>query len=350
VASAGTRSSTSETQEPGAALEPSKLDVAVLLIFFCRPQQFGQVFEQVRIARPSRLYLYQDGPRAGRSGDMDGIQLCRKIAGEIDWECEVHTLYQEENLGCDPSEYIAQKWMFQTEEAGIILEDDDVPSQSFFPFCRELLEKYKDDERIDRICGMNNTGVSEHVASSYLFAKTGSIWGWATWRRVLDTWDPCYSWLDDESALARLRVAFDRTGQYGAFLETARRHRSTGVPHYESIGGFACHSDGRLLIVPKYNLISSVGASEESTHSSELWLLPRRTRMLFFMERHELEFPLTHPQHVIRDTTFERAMTLTRPQQFYDKLERLLLLLWHEGIVGTWKRLPRLRHQGQGQS
>lgn len=318
------------------------IDVAVLLIFFCRPEQFGQVFDQVRSARPSRLYLYQDGPRQNRPSDLSGIQACREIASTVDWECEVHTFYQEVNQGCDPSEYIAQKWMFETEEMGIVLEDDDVPTQSFFHFCKELLERYKDDERVDRICGMNNIEVAEHIREDYLFAAQGSIWGWASWRRVLDSWDPEYRWLDDASTVRRLRDAFDSSREYQHFLEIARQHRRTGVPHYESVGGFACRSQSRLLIVPRYNLITSVGATEESTHSSsETHLMPRRTRRLFGMRRYELEWPLKHPNIMIRDRAFERAVTGTRLHVLLDRIERGALVVRHRGPRGLLRLLAR---------
>ena len=89
---------------------PYNIDVAVLILFFNRPQQLGKVFDEVRKARPSRLFLYQDGPRSER--DMTGIMACREIVDNIDWECDVQRLYQERNYGCDPSEYISQKWAF----------------------------------------------------------------------------------------------------------------------------------------------------------------------------------------------------------------------------------------------
>ena len=141
-------------------LYPNKIDVSVLLIFFCRVEKTKEVFAAIKEARPARLYLYQDGPRETVKSDGEELQKCRQIVSEIDWDCEVHTFYQEKNLGCDPSEYIAQRWFFDNEEMGIILEDDDVPSQSFFPFCKELLDKYRNDKRVNMICGMNNNDVS----------------------------------------------------------------------------------------------------------------------------------------------------------------------------------------------
>ena len=118
-------------------MKSALVDVPVLILFFNRPQQLSQVFEQVKKARPSRLFLYQDGARNER--DLPGIEACREIVSQIDWECEVERLYQEKNFGCDPSEYLSQRWAFSMVDKCIVLEDDDVPSQSFFPFCKERI-------------------------------------------------------------------------------------------------------------------------------------------------------------------------------------------------------------------
>ena len=140
---------------------PYKIDVSILILFFNRADVLEKVFEQVRLARPSRLFFYQDGPRGEH--DMPGILACRKVVENIDWECEVHTNYQEKNAGCDPSEYLSMKWAFSMTEKLIMLEDDDVPSQSFFPFCKELLDRYENDERIGMIQGCNSEEITPGV-------------------------------------------------------------------------------------------------------------------------------------------------------------------------------------------
>ena len=137
----------------------SEVDVAVLLLFFTRTEITKRTFEQIRKARPARLYLYQDGPRQGREDDVRNIKECREvIESMIDWECEIHRKYQERNYGCDPSEYIAQKWMFEAETKGIIMEDDDVMSVSFFKFCKEVVGRDEDGLRVNIICGMSHLG------------------------------------------------------------------------------------------------------------------------------------------------------------------------------------------------
>ena len=194
------------------------VDVPVLLLFFSRPEQFKLVFEQVKKARPSQLFLYQDGPREGREDDIKGIKECRKIAENIDWECEVKRLYQEKNYGCDPSEYISQKWAFSYVDKCIVLEDDDVPSISFFSFCKEMLDKYENDTRIGLISGFNHEEITKDVDEDYFFTSNVSIWGWASWKRVIDQWDEKYTFLDNKTQVNRLKEIIISRGYLKNFL------------------------------------------------------------------------------------------------------------------------------------
>lgn len=317
---------------------PYKIDIAVLLIFFARPEQFKKVFEQVKKAKPSKLFLYQDGQRENRPDDMEGIMLCREIAEDIDWECEVFKMYQEKNYGCDPSEYIAQKWAFGFVEECIVLEDDDVPAQSFFPFCKELLQKYKEDERINMICGMNNTGISKHTQDSYLFSTTGSICGWASWKRVIDTWDETYSFLEDEATISKLEKVYKDKLNVKSFLENCRKHKESGKAHYESILSASARLNTRLNIVPTKNMISNIGVTENATHSvTDVKMLPKGIRRIFNMKAYEIKFPLKHPKYVIEDVEFRetlnRIMANKHPVvKTYRRVESVLLRIRYKGV------------------
>lgn len=330
-------------------LKPYKTDVAVLILFFNRPSMLEKVFAQVKEARPSRLYLFQDGARSGREDDAENVMKCRDIVSDIDWDCEVHQNYQAKNNGCDPSEYLAQKWMFANEEMGIVLEDDDVPSQSFFPFCKELLEKYKDDQRINMICGMNNTGISEDCPYDYLFSTTGSIWGWASWKRVIDEWTDYVPFVEDEywSKLFVNRFSGEIDAQ--TQIEHYKNNNSKGVAFYESILSANVLMNSRLNIVPKYNMISNIGFSGESTHGApSLNTLPKGIRRIFNMKTYDYEFPLKHPDYVIEDVDFRkklfRIMAKGHPViQKYRNIESVILRLrYGEGssvIKGIKRRL-----------
>lgn len=286
-------------------MNKAKIDIPVLILFFNRPKMLEKVFEQVRLARPSKLYLFQDGARASRPDDVENIRKCREVVEHIDWECEVHRNYQEKNNGCDPSEYLAQKWMFETEEMGIVLEDDDVPSQSFFPFCKELLIKYKDDQRINMICGMNNTEVSEHCPYDYLFSTSGSITGWASWKRVIDEWSEHIDFVDDEYAVSQFVAQYKGRLNAKKYVEHCRKCNESGIAYYEAILSGNSLPQRRLNIVPKKNMISNIGNEGESTHgTASLDLLPKGIRRIFNMKTYEYEFPLKHPPYVMEDLIF----------------------------------------------
>lgn len=324
---------------------PNNIDVAVLILFFCRPKQFEQVFEAVRKARPSRLYLYQDGPRDNREDDLTGIMACRKIAENIDWECEVHRLYQERNYGCDPSEYMAQKWFFGQEEMGIVLEDDDVPAQSFFPYCKELLEKYKDDQRINMICGMNNLETADWCPYSYLFTSSGSIWGWASWRRVIDEWEEKIPHLDNEYYISSFCKRYDNAQNA---LDIYKSNNDSGKAHYEAILGANAWANNRLNIVPTQNMITSVGISENSTHSvADIKKVPKALRSLYTMKRFEIEMPLKHPPFIFEDMQYlerlNRKMAIGHPViRFFRRVESCMLRARYGDFSFMKKRMKKV--------
>lgn len=287
---------------------PSNIDLSVLMLFFNRADHFGEVFAEVKKARPSRLFLYQDGPRGER--DMPGIEACRAICSDenIDWECEVHRLYQERNYGCDPSEYLSQKWAFSITDKCMVLEDDDVPSQSFFPFCKELLDRYENDKRVWMIAGFNS---EEKVAldSDYFFTNVFSIWGWASWRRVIDTWDEHYSWMDDKEKMAKVEQVIRDKRLRSDIIPMCRDHRASGKAYYETIFWASMLLNDGLAIMPTQNLVNNMGVTDNSTHfQGTLKTMPHRLRRQFTMPRYELSFPLRHPDKVEEYKPFKEAV------------------------------------------
>ena len=287
----------------------AETDIAVLVLFFNRPQMVRRLFQQIRLARPSRLLLYQDGPRT--EADNEKILQCREIFADehIDWQCTVHRNYQQVNMGCDPANYNSVKWAFSIYDKCVKLEDDDLPALSFFPFCKEMLDRYENDLRISMITGINYDEVSPDVPSDYFFSTAFSINGWASWRRVIDQWDATYSFLDDTYNMHQLS-AFIRERRYQQdFIRQCQYHRRTGKAYYETIFHAAVFLQSGLSIVPRVNLISNAGASEEGTHySGNNDVLPRAIRRIFTMPVHELRFPLRHPLRVIEDVEYKNRM------------------------------------------
>ena len=325
---------------------PPKIDIAVLILFFNRPEALRAVFSEVRKARPSRLFLYQDGPR--NECDIPGIEACREVVENIDWDCDVQRLYQDKNHGCDPSEYLSQKWAFSMADKCIVLEDDDIPSQSFFPFCKEMLDRYEHDQRISMITGTNYDEITQNIPDDYFFATTFSISGWASWRRVVDQWDEHYSFLDDEYNLRQLEELI-RTRKYQKdFIQFCRYHRKSGKAYYETIFHATMFFNSGLSIVPRVNMINNLGACGEGVHlSGTNDTMPHAYRRIFEMRRHELEFPLRHPRYVIENVAYkERMFRIQGWGHPWIKIGRSFEELWLTARHGQWRRiLPAARNR-----
>ncbi len=321
-------------------MRQSKIDVPVLIIFFNRPSTLQKVFDAVKEAAPSTLLLWQDGPREGNDNDVKGIEECRNIVENIDWDCKVYKNYHEKNFGCDPSTFYSHKWAFSLVEKCIILEDDLVPSQSFFPYCKELLDKYEFDERINHICGLNLLDDFEKCPYDYMFSINGTgVWG--SWQRVAKGWDETYSFLHDEYAMKNLRR---RVGKrfFDTVYKVGLNRESIGKSYWETILGFDCLLNNRLAIVPKKNMVSNIGTTEGSTHSNtKLHLLPKKIVKTFNMKQHEISFPLKHPKYVVPDYDFMDQlwdlMCLGQPSKaMYYRVRHVVMMLLH-GEFGMLK-------------
>lgn len=316
------------------------LDVSVLILFFNRPAFLRDIFAAVRRARPARLFLYQDGPRS--EADLPGIEACREVVAAVDWPCEVHRRYQERNYGCDPSNFMAQQWAFSITDKCVVFEDDDIPSDTFLPFCKEMLDRYEHDPRVGMIAGFNpDERTPDAGDADYFFTTNFSIWGWASWRRVVAAWDERYAWLDDPAAVQRIEAIARERRLRRDFLPMARAHRSSGKAFYETIFHAHLLLQSQLAIVPRVNMVSNMGVTSDSTHfAGSVRTLPSGYRRIFTMGRHDLGFPLRHPRYVADHVAYRRRvyriMAWGHPGvKLWRSLEELWLNLRH----GQWGRI-----------
>lgn len=318
-------------------------EIPILLIFFNRPEKFEKVFEVICELKPQILYLYQDGARINNKNDEINMKKCREIIEKgLNWSCEVHKKYQDKNYGCDPSGYIAHTWLFSNEEFGIVLEDDVVPDITFFEFCRQLLYKYKDDNRINMICGMNQFGKT-NTDNSYVFSRYCSIWGWASWARVVNGWDPKYHFLEDKEKCLEIKKRFVNNKEYKNFLHACRRHKASGKEHFESILWSNSFLNDRYTIIPKVNLISNIGVGSETTHGTDdIRILPKKQQLLFNAPVYHMIFPLKHPNTIKLDKKFERGFYVSYFEKYFQKVEILYYRLKYKGFKDTCRKINEM--------
>jgi hypothetical protein len=287
-------------------MNKSNIDVPVYINFFNRPDTLLRVFDAVRQAKPSKLFLSCDGPREGRKDDIENIQKCQEIVEHVDWECEVFQNYSDINLGCGMRMYSGISWAFEHVEYLIILEDDCVPSQDYFRLCEELLEKYKDDNRIHMINAMNHLGVYKDTPYSYFFGP-GCCWGWATWKRAWVNMDFYLNFMMDVYSMRCVERKYP-------FYQNACREGQERIDKLKAgqkltswtfQSGMAMALQSQMAIIPKVNLITNIGLTVDSVHAANnIKKLDHKTRAYFNAETFPVEFPLKHPQYVIEDWNY----------------------------------------------
>ncbi len=272
----------------------------VLFIVFNRPDTTRRVFEAIRAARPKKLLVVADGLRASKAGEAERCAAVRDIVKQVDWDCDVVREYSETNLGCKMRVSSGIDWAFSLVERAIVLEDDCLPSPSFFRFCDEMLERHADDERVMLVSGDNRLYGRRRPKSSYYFSRYPNIWGWATWRRAWAKFD-----LSMEAWPAiREEKAFD---QY--FGKISERYYWKSMFNYVYNGHldtwdyqwvYSIFRESGLCVVPERNLVRNIGFAVEATHTHSGSLFAA-------LEAEEMEFPLRHPKYLLADAACDEA-------------------------------------------
>ncbi len=313
----------------------SPLTTPVLLLIFNRAAPTQAVLAAVRQARPTRLYVAAVGPRPGHPTDAATCAAARAVVLEgVDWPCQVFTQLRTHNLNCGLGPATAISWFFEHEEAGIILEDDCVPSPSFFGYCQHLLARYAHDTRVMHIGGNNFSREGRQPlaagAESYHFSTQVNSWGWATWRRAWQLFDFHLTAYDDLRQRGQLAGLYSSTleNRYRLAKIASVRHLPAPAHVWDYQWHFAIAANSGLCTVPAVNLVGNVGFGELGTHTLNA------TDELANVPTAELAWPLRHPAFVLADHH--------RDQQWFSEF------MWGRVTGKVRGLLARLRPAGRG--
>jgi hypothetical protein len=236
---------------------------AILFIFFNRTDTTLKVLEQIKQAKPARLYLTCDGPRDDHGTEAANCIEARKaVVDFIDWECEVSMLFREKNMGPKEAISSAIDWFFQHEEEGIILEHDCLPAHSFFYYCDNLLEKYRNDMRVCLISGFNFRTSKKWGDGSYYFSNLTNGWGWATWKRSWNNYDKNLNQYNANEVREPLMKIFDHPMIVDRWVEIFNETKEGKIDTWDYQLTFSHLFNHSLTIIPNYNLVSNIGFGE----------------------------------------------------------------------------------------
>jgi hypothetical protein len=313
-----------------------QLNTPVLFIIFNRPETTKRVFKEIEKARPKKLFIAADGPRNRIDEDALKCIESRKIVENIHWPCEVKTLFRDSNVGCKKAVSSAITWFFENVDEGIILEDDCLPDITFFKYCEELLNKYRDNESIMHIGGNNFQGAYFAYPNSYYFSIYNHIWGWATWKRAWKKYDvemKDYPIFKKNNFLSNMFTDKRMKHYWESAFETVFYNK---LDTWDYQWTYAVWKNGGLSILPTKNLVINIGFGQEGTHTNEMPTILKRTTL------QSMPFPLTPPKDI---TVNKKADTYTFNEFFWnehpkDKLKRFALMLLPETLKkGLKKRI-----------
>jgi hypothetical protein len=279
--------------------EGSETNSAVAFFIFRRPETTARVFAEIRKARPNKLYVIADGAREGKPEEQELVQRTRDVVSEIDWPCEVTRVYAEQNLGLRQRIFTGLDHVFSREDSAIVLEDDCLPSQSFFRFCSELLETHEENEKVAIVSGFN-FAPSKRLQAGYFYSTSTYIWGWATWAR---TWKEFRAspqvefWTKEETN--DIKSTFASKIQMREFLGMMAIANTLNT--WDISLAVWIRQVKKLTIVPRLNLVENIGFGAEATHTK--------------FEAFDVQIPisnysgaLNHPAEIAADSKTERVM------------------------------------------
>ena len=287
----------------------SALQTPVALVIFNRPDHTARALEAIAAARPPRLYVIADGPRPDRPEDARLVAEARAVIDRVDWPCEVRTCYSDVNLNCHGRIASGLDWLFANETEAIIVEDDCLPDPTFFRYCEELLERYRDDDRVQMISGFTPAALRDS-AHSYRFSRTYAVWGWATWARAWRYYDPTMrAWpamrrtrwvenhLGDRKQAALARAWFDEA-------------HSGPIRQWDYQWLFSGWLRDAVAVSPSANLVRNIGFGAGATHMHDADDAYANT------PTRPLEFPLRHPTRIDVDLRAERELWEVMVERF----------------------------------
>ena len=299
------------------------LRTPVAFLIFNRPETTATVFAAIAKARPATLLVVADGPRASRHGEEELCAATRAVIDRVDWPCRVLTNFSDDNLGCRRRVSSGIDWVFSLVEEAIFLEDDCLPDPTFFPFCEQMLERYRDDPRVMHIGGTNFQGAARVSEESYYFSRHVHVWGWASWRRAWRHYDVGMSAWTWARATGRVADILTTPLERRAFTPLFDRVARGEIDTWDTQWTLACRVQNGLSIVPSRNLVSNIGFGGGATHTIDAGH-PVATMPTF-----PLALPLTHPPYPLADSAAdERTASVFRPT-LYRRARSMMFRLLH---------------------
>lgn len=274
------------------------LMVPVALFVYNRPTHLKKVLNALQANKIELLYIFSDAENNDK--DAAGVGEVRKIIEQIDW---VNTLVvkNKEHRGLAESIVGGISSVLNKYDKIIVLEDDCVPKEDFYAFMRNCLNNYKAEEKVFCVSGFSHP-IRRSVLSKYdydvYFWQRFWSWGWGTWRRAWDRYNP-----DLESLLKLVESKDINVKNFGNDIPSIIQQCSDGADAWAIKWFLTMVVNNAFSAYPKHSHIDYIGYDGSGVHCgvSDKY----DVKLKAFCERREVRFPL----HIEEDKQITRTIT-----------------------------------------
>lgn len=283
-------------------------DSSVLFCIFNRPEPTRRVFQRIAAARPNRLLVVGDAARTNRPDERLLVDQCRSVIDDVDWDCDVMTNFADVNMGCKRRIASGITWGFEQTDELIILEDDCLPDPTFFQYCDQLLDRYRDQPQIAMISG-NNFQPTSRSDASYYFSHWPHIWGWATWKRAWQHFDADVSDWPQQKNNDFFKHVFPADSDRRHWQQVMDNQHAGQIDTWDFPWAYACWKTGGLTILPDQNLVTNIGFGRDATHTTDA---QSRLAELPTVPLNEIVHPQSIERNVVADEyTLNHVMSVS---------------------------------------
>ncbi|MFH1822135.1 MAG: hypothetical protein ABH830_00360 [Patescibacteria group bacterium] len=301
--------------------------IPILFIAFNRLDTTLRVFQAIAQQKPERLFFAVDAPR-NILGEKEKCDKVRSLMQKVDWPCQIKTFFPKENMGPRLAVSSAISWFFDNVEEGIILEHDCLPDHSFFKYCQELLEKYRNNDNVMHIGGYNYLPKNWKIKTSYYFCHVPQIWGWATWRRAWQHYDLQMTAFSEFVAKNKIKEIFKQKLVQDFWLEVLQKNYEGRDISWDWPWSFALFNKDGLAINPNVNLVKNIGFGKEALHTKNVKDPAARLTL------ESISFPLVHPTELKADRKADQLINKARGVSYLNYgVKRLLKKLGMFNII-----------------
>ncbi len=325
--------------DEGNRLNKSEFKTPILFLIFNQPKITMESFKQIIKIKPKNLYIAADGPRKDNLTDLkDCFQVREQIIKKINWECDLKTRFQDENLGAKNAVSSSITWFLDDCQEGIILEYDCVASESFFYFCSEMLEKYRLNKKVMSISGSNH--VEKNITNDpYFFSQIPSVWGWATWNDAWKKWDPeCNNY---KKILTKIFFLFDSKKYSYFWIKKLKKIKLKMDKTWGHPLVFSFFLNDGLSVTPQKNLVTNIGFSKNATNAKDIKNIHSNMKR-FEYEGNKINKEISIIRNTNYDNLYTHSLALSEPKSFKEELISFLLLNFPLAFIKIIKKIYRL--------